>query len=30
MIARVPLFAALGKEAVTEVANRLRPVVALP
>lgn len=30
MIARVPLFATLDKEAVTAVANRLRPLVALP
>jgi CPA1 family monovalent cation:H+ antiporter len=30
MIARVPLFAALDREAVAAVANRLRPVVALP
>ncbi|WP_428660309.1 cation:proton antiporter [Reyranella sp.] len=30
MIARVPLFATLDREAVAEVANRLRPVVALP
>jgi len=30
MIARVPLFATLDKEAVSEVAKRLRPVVALP
>jgi CPA1 family monovalent cation:H+ antiporter len=30
MIARVPLFATLDAAAVTEVANRLRPVVALP
>ena len=30
MIARVPLFVALDKEAVAAVANRLRPVVALP
>lgn len=30
MIARVPLFATLDKKAVAAVANRLRPVVALP
>jgi CPA1 family monovalent cation:H+ antiporter len=30
MIARVPLFATLDEAAVAEVANRLRPVVALP
>ncbi len=30
MIARVPLFATLDEEAVAAVANRLRPVVALP
>ena len=30
MIARVPLFASLDEEAVAEVGNRLRPVVALP
>ena len=30
MIARVPLFATLDEQAVAAVANRLRPVVALP